>query len=133
VRRLVVPTLAKAVNPAAARHLVEAAGRLREDAACLDTLAREHFEAISGRRAEALVVQAAALAALPHALAARVALLALVAAGCDPRRVSSRQIDAVVVLASAAPGASLDLTGRIEARRRTGLLEFRPCASPGRF
>jgi tRNA(Ile)-lysidine synthase len=133
VRRLVVPTLAKAVNPAAARHLVEAAGRLREDAACLDALARENFEAISGRRAEVLVLQAAALAALPHALAARVALLALVAAGCDPRRVSSRQIDAVVLLASAAPGASLDLTGRIGARRRAGLLEFRPCASPGKF
>jgi len=133
VRSLVVPTLAKAVNPAAARHLVEAAGRLREDAACLDALARDHFKAISGRRAEVLAVQAPALAALPHALAARVALIALIAAGCDPRRISSRQIDAVVALASAAPGASLDLTGRIQAGRRAGLLEFRPCASLGKF
>lgn len=132
VRRLVVPTLAKALNPAAARHLVEAAGRLREDATYLDALAREHFEAITRQRAEVLVVQAAALAALPHPLAARVALIALVAAGCDPRRISSRQLDAVVALASSAPGTSLDLTGRIRARRRTGLLEFRPCASPGR-
>jgi tRNA(Ile)-lysidine synthase len=133
VRRLVVPTLAKALNPAAARHLVEAAGRLREDAACLDALARDRFEAIATRRVDVLFVPAPALAALPHALAARVALIALVAAGCDPRRISSRQIDAVVALASAAPGSSLDLAGRIGARRRGGLLEFRPCASPGKF
>jgi len=132
VRRLVVPTLAKAVNPAAARHLVEAAGRLREDAACLDALAREHYAASSGRRAEVLVVTAAAVAALPHALAARVALIALLAAGCDPRRVSSRQIDAVIALASSARGRALDLTGRVQVRLRAGLLEFRRCASPGR-
>jgi hypothetical protein len=133
VRLLVVPTLAKALNPAAARHLVEAAGRLREDATYLDALAREQFEAIATQRPEVLSLQAQALASLPRPLAARVALLALVAAGCDPRRISSRLIDAVVALTSAAPGASLDLTGRINARRRAGLLEFRSCASPGKF
>ena len=132
VRRLVVPTLAKAVNPAAARHLVEAASRLREDAACLDALARDRFEAMSTRRAEGLVVEASALAALPHALAARVAHLALLVAGCDPRRISSRQVDAVVALATAAQGSSLDLPGRIGASRRSGLLEFRPCVSRGK-
>ena len=132
VRRLVVPTLAKALNPAAARHLVEAAGRLREDAACLDALAQERFESITTQRADVLLVPAPALAALPHALAARVALMALVAAGCDPRRISSRQIEAVVALASADPGSSLDLAGRIGARLHGGLLEFRPCASPGK-
>jgi tRNA(Ile)-lysidine synthase len=132
VRHLVVPALAKALNPAAARHLVEAAGRLREDAAYLDALASERFEAIASRRADVLAIQALALAALPHTLAARVALIALVAAGCDPRRISSRKLDAVVALASANPGSSLDLSGRIEARRRGGLLEFCPCASPGK-
>jgi tRNA(Ile)-lysidine synthase len=132
VRRLVVPTLAKALNPAAARHLVEAASRLREDAACLDAIARDRFEAISTKRGDALVVQAAALAALPNALSARVAHLALVAAGCDPRRISSRQVDAVVAMASAAPGSSLDLAGRIGATRRSGLLEFRRCVSRGK-
>lgn len=132
VRHLVVPALANALNPAAARHLVEAAGRLREDAAYLDALARERFEAIASRRADILAVQASALAALPHALSVRVALIALVAAGCDPRRISSRKLDAVVALASANPGSSLDLSGRIAARRRGGLLEFRPCASLGK-
>ena len=132
VRQLVVPTLAKAVNPAAARHLVEAAGRLREDAAYLDALARDRFEALATRRVDVLLVPAPELAALPRALAARVALMALVTAGCDPRRISSRQIDAVILLASAAPGSSLDLAGRVAARRRGGLLEFSRCASPGK-
>lgn len=132
VRRLVVPTLAQAVNPAAARHLVEAAARLREDAAYLDALARECFEAIARGRAGVLVVKAAALGALPRAVATRVAHRALVAAGCDPRRISSRQVDAVVALASSARGGGLDLTGRITVRLRAGLLEFRPCVSPGR-
>jgi len=112
--------------------LVEAAGRLREDAAFLDALARERFEAIARKRPDVLVVDAPALAALPQVLAARVARNALAAAGCDPRRISTRQIDAVVALASAAPGSSLDLPGRIAARVRRGLLEFRPCASPGK-
>ena len=132
VRRLVVPALAKALNPAAARHLVEAAARLREDAAYLDALAQDRFEAIATRRANVLAVQAPALAALPHPLAARVARIALVSAGCDPRRVSARHVDAIVALASADPGSSLDLPQRIGARRCSGLLEFRPCASPGR-
>ena len=132
VRRLVLPVLAKALNPKAARHLVEAANRLREDTAYLDGLARERFEAITTRRGDILAIEAPALAALAHPLAARVALIALVAAGCDPRRISSRHIDAVVFLVSAEPGSSLDLPGRIGARRRGSLLEFRSCVCPAR-
>jgi hypothetical protein len=111
-------------GPAAAR-LRRRPPRLREDAACLDALAQDRFESISTQRKDALVVEASTLAALPASLAARVAHLALLAAGCDPRRISSRQVSAVVALASAAPGSSLDLPGRIGASRRSGLLEFR--------
>jgi tRNA(Ile)-lysidine synthase TilS/MesJ len=124
VRHLVVPALAKALNPAAARHLVEAAGRLREDAEYLDALALDRFEALANRRAQALSLDASALAALPHPLAARVARIALEEAGCDPRRISARHVDAVVALASAAPGAAFNLPGRIGVRRQTSLLEF---------
>jgi tRNA(Ile)-lysidine synthase len=124
VRHLVVPALARAMNPRAARHLVEAAGRLREDAALLDALARDRFEAIVTRRADTLAVQAASLGSLPHPIAARVARLALEAAGCDPRRISSRHVEAVVRLASTAGGEAADLpTGRRVTKRR-GLLEF---------
>jgi tRNA(Ile)-lysidine synthase len=132
VRRLVVPALARALNPAAARHLVESAARLREDAAYLDALAADRFAAIATRRADLLVLEAPALALLPHPLAARVALIALTAAGCDPRRISSRHVDAVVALATATPGASADLPGRLAARRRGRLLQFGPCVFPAR-
>jgi hypothetical protein len=112
--------------------VVEAAGRLREDAAFLDGLARERFEAIAVSRADTLALRAAELAGLPRPLAARVALIALVAAGGDSRRISSRKIDAIVALASSEPGASLDLAGGIGARRSRGLVEFGPCVSPGK-
>jgi tRNA(Ile)-lysidine synthase len=132
VRRLVVPVLSQALNPAAARHLVEAAARLREDAALLDAQARECFLGMASRRGKVLALRAPDFSALPHPLAARVARIALETAGCDPRRISSRHVDAVVALATARPGSSLNLPGRIEARGRAGLVEFRPCASRGR-
>jgi tRNA(Ile)-lysidine synthase TilS/MesJ len=132
VRLVVVPVLAKALNPAAARHIVEAAARLRDDALYIDALARERFDALASRRGNALVLDAAEFAALPHALAGRIARIALHEAGCDPRRVSCKHVDAVVALASARPGSSLDLPGQVGARRRGRLVEFRPCASPAR-
>jgi len=124
--------LAKALNPAAARHLVEAAARLRDDALFLDAQAQGLFAVIATRRGAALKLDAAALGALPRPLAARVARIALAAAGCDPRKVSTRHVDAVIALASARSGSSLDLPGRIVLSRRGVLLEFRPCVSPRR-
>jgi len=132
VRRLVVPVLAKALNPAAARHLVEAAARLREDAEHLDAVARAGFATMAARRGVALILEADKFAAFPRAIAGRLARIALDEAGCDPRRVSSKHVDAVLALASSGPGTTLDLPGRITARRRGGLLEFRPCASPAK-
>jgi len=132
VRLLVLPVLARALNPAAARHLVEAALRFREDAAFLDDLARTRFDALAERRGASFVMDAVAFALLPHPVAGRVARLALHEAGCDPRRVSSRHVDAVLGLATAETGASLDLPGRIEAVRLRRLVEFRPCASPAK-
>ena len=132
VRHLVVPVLAKALNPAAARHLVEAASRLREDAALLDSLARERFESSSAKRASGLTLEAVALSELPHPLAARVARIALEAAGCDPRRISSRHVEALLGLARPGPGSSLDLPGGIVSRRRGRLVEFRRCDSPAK-
>ena len=132
VRRLVVPVLAKALNPAAARHLVEAAARLREDATFLDALAQERFDDMAATRAGVLTIPAETLAALPHPIAARVARIALQAAGCDPRRISAKHVEALLGLTIAGRGRSLDLPGRLVSRRRGGLVEFRPCDSPAR-
>lgn len=132
VRRLVLPLLAKALNPAAARHLVEAAERLREDAMLLDVQAEGLFAVMARRRGGVLKLEAGALAALPHPLAARVARIALAGAGCDPRRISTRHIEALLGAASRSGGSSVDLPGRIVLSRRAGLLEFRPCACPAR-
>jgi hypothetical protein len=98
----------------------------------LDAQAQGLFAVITGRRGDALKLDATALAALPHPLAARVARIALTSAGCDPRRISTRHVDAVVALASAKPGSSVDLPGRMVLSRREVLLEFRPCVSPQR-
>jgi tRNA(Ile)-lysidine synthase len=132
VRRLVIPVLAKALNPAAARHLVEAAARLRDDAMFLDAQAQGLFAVISKRRSDVLQLEAAAVAALPRPLSARVARIALESAGCDPRRVSTRHVDAVLSAASGRAGSSFNLPGRIVLSRRPGLLEFRPCVLPPR-
>lgn len=130
VRRLVVPVLAKALNPAAARHLVEAAARLREDAVYLDALAYERFAALAARRGDKLVVDAESWAEIPHPLAARVARIALAEAGCDPRRISSKHVAGVLALTAAASGSCLDLPGPTGARRRGRLVEFGPCVFP---
>ena len=130
VRRLVIPVLAKALNPAAARHLVESAARFREDAVYLDALAHERFGALAARRGDKLVVDAAAWEQLPHPLAARVARIALAEAGCDPRRISSKHVASVLALAAAASGSSVDLPGPTGARRRGRLVEFGPCVFP---
>ena len=118
VRRLVVPVLAKAINPQAARHLVDAAARLRADAGFLDALAMERFETLAARRGEGIAVEAAALAALADPLASRVARLALAAAGCDPRRISARHVAAILALAAGPAPRSIDLPGRRKAERR---------------
>lgn len=132
VRRLILPVLTRHLNPRAARHLVEGAARLREDADFLDTLAREQLEALARQRGGALAIDAAAFAALPRPLASRVARAALDAAGCDPRRVSSRHVTSVLALARSTPGAKVDLPGGAFATLRRGLVEFGPCASPRR-
>ena len=130
VRRLVLPVLARELNPAAARHIVDGAARLREDAILLDTMARERFDALAARRRGALTIAADDLGALPRPIASRVARIALDEAGCDPRRVTARHVDALLALVIAARPASVDLPGRVTARRRGGLVEFRPCLSP---
>ncbi len=124
VRRLVLPLLTTELNPAAARHLVDAARRLRDDAALLDALAREAYDTGASVRRGVVRIPAETLAALPPPLASRLVRIALEAAGCDPRRISSRHVAAAAALATAHPGARVDLPGRMVSARRGRLVEF---------
>ncbi len=118
VRRLVVPVLAEALNPRAPRQIVAAAERLREDAECLDEMARVEFGHLGRRtRGGAVVLQADRLAALRAPVARRVARLALEVAGTDARRIASRHLDALVRLA-AGNGREAHLPSGVVAVRR---------------
>jgi tRNA(Ile)-lysidine synthase len=116
VRRLVLPFLSETLNPKAARHLVEAAGRLREDAELLDVLAARAFERIrrdsSGRGVE---IAARDLERQPPPLARRIVRLALEEAGVDPRRIISRHIEAVLRLPGGEGRKRVELPGKREA------------------
>jgi tRNA(Ile)-lysidine synthetase-like protein len=133
VRRLVLPALWRTMNARAARHLVEAAARLREDAEALDALAEEHAGAITRARGGGITVDAKGLAALPRPLARRVARLSLVRGGVDPRRVTSRHIEALLHLATAPAGKKADLPDAVAASRKGGsIVLLRPPKAPAR-
>jgi len=118
VRLRVLPFLREHLNPRAARHLVKAAERLREDAVFLDEMAERRLARIAGSDSAGVVtLEAAKLAGQPAPVAKRMARLLLHRAGVDPRRVATRHVDALLDLASGGSGRSLDLPGRVQARR----------------
>jgi tRNA(Ile)-lysidine synthase len=126
VRELVMPALREALNPRAARHLVKAAQRFREDAELVDEMARGAFAAWSRiEPPETVALEAEALAGAPAPLANRVAGLALRRAGIDPRRVASRHIEALINLARGGSGRELHLPGRLVARKARRWLRIR--------
>jgi tRNA(Ile)-lysidine synthase len=118
VRRLVLPVMTEHLNPRAARHLVEAAGRIREDTLFLDELANDAAEGCTeiDRRGR-LVIELRGFVALHPVLARRVARSALERAGADPRRVGSRHVLALVELARAPGRSEIHLPGRLCARK----------------
>jgi tRNA(Ile)-lysidine synthase len=125
LRRLVVPILTKHLNPRAAHHVVEAAARVREDAAYLDALAAGILES-AGRKVDgALHLDASVLSTADAPIASRIARLALEAAGADPRRISARHIQALRALASST-GGTLDLPGLMAERTRRAELRLSP-------
>jgi len=123
VRRLVIPVLADTINPRVARHLVEAAERLRGDAALLDARAEDEARTVVRRAGpRRFGVRADALAAMPLPISRRVARIALARAGVDPRRISTAHLDTLLDLAAGAPGRSADLPGGRRATRTRSLL-----------
>jgi tRNA(Ile)-lysidine synthase len=127
VRRLVLPVLAEALNPRAARRLVDSVGRLREDAAHLDDLANALYRRGKRRLPEGrLRISVRTVVEAPAPLARRIARLALADAGSDPRRIAARHVAAVLRLADGPPGKSVDLPHRIRATRRPRSIIFEP-------
>jgi len=125
VRHLALPALVEAVNPRAARHVVEAAGRIREDAALLDGLAADLLERLAGRDGRGrLAIDAVGLAAAPPPIARRAAHLALRRAGVDARRIGARHVSAVLDLAARAGPAEVHLPCGLRARRSRSRILF---------
>jgi tRNA(Ile)-lysidine synthase len=121
VRRLVLPVLAEQLNPRAARHLVKAARRFREDAVYLDGLAdRLARKLCRTDRSGRLVIEARGLGSAPPVLARRVARLALERAGADPRRLGARHVESLLGLTNAPGRSEIHLPGRLKARKTRG-------------
>lgn len=123
VRRRILPLLAAELNPRAARHLVKAAGLLRDDALYLDAEAARCLAGMLRETPRGVTLDAAALARLPPVLARRAARLALARGGSDPRRIASRHVEALLQLARGS-GTEIHLPGRIRARRRGSSLSL---------
>lgn len=127
VRRLVVPLLSETLNPQAARHLVQAADRLREDALYLDELAEDSIRRASRSRSKGrLSIDAGELAQAPAVLARRMARIALQQAGVDPRRIGTRHVAALLGLVRDRTRRELHLPGRIRAWRRGDRIHLAP-------
>ena len=127
VRRLVVPVLVDAINPRAARLLVQAAERFREDAAHLDAAAERRLgEIVTVGHDGWLSLDPVALASESEVLARRIAHLALRHAGVDPRRVGARHVEGLRRLALATRPAELHLPGRRIAVRRGDRIRIGP-------
>jgi tRNA(Ile)-lysidine synthase len=127
VRSLVVPALAEAMNPRAARRLVDSVGRLREDAAYLDDLAGALYRGARRRLSGGkLQIPVRTLADSPAPLARRIARLALADAGSDPRRIAARHVAAVLRLVDGPSGKSVDLPRRLRATRKPRSIHFEP-------
>jgi len=127
VRRRLVPMLEQHLNPRAARHLADAAGRLRDDATYLDQLATQQLTAASRLDREGRpVLRAALVRDLDPVIARRVALAALKHAGVDARRAGSKHVQALLDLAAARGTGEIHLPGKLAARRIRGEIHFGP-------
>jgi tRNA(Ile)-lysidine synthase len=104
VRRLLLPLLEAEFNPRLRHALGESAGRLADEDALLDSLARTRLDALVEGEALALDV-----AAEPPALARRIVRLWLGHAGV--RRLGARHVEAVLRLALAASPGSAPIPG----------------------
>ncbi len=126
-RHLAIPMLGQTLNPRAARHLVKAAARFREDALLLDEIAAVACDRLARKGpADCWVVDSQELGQLAPPIAKRVAHRLLQLAGADARRIASSHVDALLDLARGGRGRRLDLPGGLSARREEQRLVLEP-------
>ncbi|MGE3277460.1 MAG: tRNA lysidine(34) synthetase TilS [Vicinamibacterales bacterium] len=106
LRHDVLPRLARHFNPAVALALSRAADIAREDERYLAVEARRAADRIVHPSPERIVVQAAALSALPAAMGRRVARVALETA-CPGQTYGLEEVTRVLACAAGGPGADL--------------------------
>lgn len=117
-RRLLLPLLSERLNARAARHLVRAADRFREDAEHLDREAQAALTTCAVLRSAGRVsLDVPSMRRLPSVVASRVARLALIEAGVDARRLAAHHIEAIVDLAMGGSGRSSDQPTGFRAKR----------------
>lgn len=121
VRRRVLPTIERATGRDPRATLARSAAHLRRDAAELDRQADAASAGLLVTDAGGVRLPVDRLLALPDALASRVVLAAILAAGVAP---TSDDVDAVLDLARGRPGRRRDLGAGAAARRESDYLSF---------
>jgi len=126
VRLEVLPAIAAMTGRDARDPLARSAALLREDADELTRMALDAEQDVLDEESEGVALAAAALDALPKALASRVVRSALYRVGFLP---SVEMIEAVLDLAAGRPGRSRDLPKGLRATRDRGYVHL-PRTSP---
>ena len=121
VRRRVLPALERATGRDPRATLARTAAHLRRDAAELDRQADAAATGMLASDAAGVRLPVADLLDLPDALATRVVLAAILAAGVAP---TSDDVDAVLDLARGRPGRRRDLGAGASARRESDYLSL---------
>jgi tRNA(Ile)-lysidine synthase len=114
LRKGAIPLLEKAVSRGVRDSIARTAGLLRADADFLEQLAEEAGRKVLEIEGADALLRADALAALPAPIASRVVRRALFAEGVVAE---AAHVEAVLALATARPGTSVNLPGALKAKR----------------
>lgn len=120
IRQRALPALEEAAGASAAANLARAAELARDDEELLEALAAGETPGIVGSSADAVTIDRARLAALPPALARRVARRALRALDASQPCEASHLLAIVALAAASGPGTEIHLPRGVVARRRRG-------------
>jgi tRNA(Ile)-lysidine synthase len=129
IRKRVIPQLEVALGRNLRVTLARTAALLRQDAEFLDHLAgAARLDVVAGEEAGVVLLRAERLRELATAVAGRIVRAALLDLGAFPE---GGHVDAVIALASARPGRSIDLPGGLIARREKEYVRLsRPSLRP---